>query len=50
MNFYFEQKNLNNLQEKSKDTTGSFCGYGVAVRDFRNLNIDWNKNNTLYSK
>lgn len=24
----------------------AFCGYGVAVRDFKNPVIDWNGNNT----
>ena len=41
-----DKKYLNKLQEKFKNCNGAFCGYGVAVKDFRNLNIDWNKNNT----
>ncbi len=44
--FILDKKYLNNLQTKFKEVTGIFCGYGVAVKDFRNLNIDWNKNNT----
>ena len=44
--FILDKKYLGKLQEKFKDCNGAFCGYGVAVKDFRNLNIDWNKNNT----
>ena len=44
--FILDKKYLNKLQEKFKNCNGAFCGYGVAVKDFRNLNIDWNKNNT----
>lgn len=25
---------------------GAFCGYGVAVKDFRNPTIEFNRNNT----
>ena len=44
--FILDKKYLGKLQEKFKNCNGAFCGYGVAVKDFRNLNIDWNKNNT----
>ncbi len=44
--FILDKKYLNKLQEKFKNCNGAFCGYGVAVKDFRNLNIDWDKNNT----
>ena len=44
--FILDKKYLNKLQEKFKNCNGAFCGYGVAVKDFRHLNIDWNKNNT----
>ena len=44
--FILDKKYLNKLQEKFKNCNGTFCGYGVAVKDFRHLNIDWNKNNT----
>lgn len=37
---------LTQLQTIFKDCTGAFCGYGVAVKDFRHLVIDWDKNNT----
>ena len=44
--FILDKEYLGKLQEKFKNCNGAFCGYGVAVKDFRNLNIDWNKNNT----
>lgn len=34
------------LQNKFKECSGAFCGYGVAVKDFKNPVIDWNANNT----
>lgn len=37
---------LKNLQKLNSNCNGSFCGYGVAVRDFKHLQIDFNKNNT----
>lgn len=37
---------LNKLQAINSDCTGSFCGYGVAVKDFKNPTIDFDKNNT----
>ena len=45
---YFEQKwaYLNKLQEQNPDCSGAFCGYGVAVTDFRNPVIDFDRNNT----
>lgn len=44
--FILDKKYLSMLQEKFKDCDGTFCGYGVAVRDFKNPIIDWNENNT----
>lgn len=44
--FILDQKYLAHLQEKFKDCKGAFCGYGVAVKDFQHLIIDWNANNT----
>ncbi len=43
--FILDKKYLNKLQEKFKNNK-EFFGYGVAVKDFSNLNIDWNENNT----
>ena len=37
---------LNKLQEQNPDCSGAFCGYGVAVTDFRNPVIDFDRNNT----
>lgn len=44
--FILDKKYLEKLQTKNKDCTGSFCGYGVAVKDFKNPVIDFNRNNT----
>lgn len=37
---------LRKLQKDHSDCTGAFCGYGVAVKDFRNPVIDFDRNNT----
>ena len=37
---------LTSLQKKFSECTGSFCEYGVGVKDFRNPVIDWNGNDT----
>ena len=37
---------LRKLQRKNRYCTGVFCGYGVAVKDFKNLIIDFDRNNT----
>lgn len=37
---------LRKLQRKNSYCTGAFCGYGVAVKDFKNLIIDFDRNNT----
>lgn len=37
---------LRKLQNKNKKCTGTFCGYGVAIKDFQNPTIDFNRNNT----
>ncbi len=44
--FILDKEYLNKLQSINKDCTGAFCGYGVAVRDFQNPEIDFNRNNT----
>lgn len=44
--FILDVKYLNNLQKKFDNCSGAFCGYGVAVKDFKNPTIDWNVNNT----
>lgn len=37
---------LRKLQDKNRNCTGAFCGYGVAVTDFQNPIIDFDRNNT----
>jgi hypothetical protein len=44
--FILDTEYLKALQEVNKDCTGAFCGYGVAVKDFRNPVTDFNRNNT----
>lgn len=44
--FILDKLYLNQLQKLNSSCTGAFCGYGVAVTDFQNPIIDWNKNNT----
>ena len=44
--FILDKKYLQKLQEKNSDCKGAFCGYGVAVKDFKNLIIDFDRNNT----
>ncbi|MGP1441811.1 MAG: transglutaminase-like domain-containing protein [Anaerovoracaceae bacterium] len=34
------------LKEQNSECIGEFCGYGVAVKDFRNIIIDFDRNNT----
>lgn len=44
--FILDTKYLKNLQKINRRCTGAFCGYGVAVKDFKNPVIDFNRNNT----
>ena len=44
--FILDKRYLGKLQARFKDCNGAFCGYGVAVKDFKNPVIDWNVNNT----
>ena len=44
--FILDKEYLNKLQEKFSNCDGFFCGYGIAVDDFKNPVIDWNNNNT----
>lgn len=44
--FILDKKYLEKLQKIHSACTGPFCGYGVAVKDFKHPIIDWNKNNT----
>ena len=44
--FILDKEYLRKLQEKKSDCKGAFCGYGVAVKDFKNPIIDFDRNNT----
>ena len=44
--FILDRVYLQKLQAKFPSCTGSFCGYGVAVDDFKNPVIDFNGNHT----
>ena len=44
--FILDRKYLQNLQAANRDCKGAFCGYGVAVTDFQNPVIEFNRNNT----
>lgn len=44
--FILDVEYLTKLQIINSECTGAFCGYGVAVPDFKNPVIDWNANNT----
>ncbi|MBE5891464.1 MAG: transglutaminase family protein [Lachnospiraceae bacterium] len=44
--FILDRTYLNKLQEQYPACDGAFCGYGVAVTDFRNPVIDFHRNHT----
>ncbi len=44
--FILDKQYLSQLQKINAGCQGAFCGYGVAVKDFRNPVIDFNRNNT----
>ena len=44
--FILDKTYIKKLQEQNAECTGAFCGYGVAVKDFRNLIIEFDRNNT----
>lgn len=44
--FILDLEYLQKLQKINSGCVGAFCGYGVAVDDFKNPVIDWNANNT----
>ena len=44
--FILDKKYLLQLQSINRACSGAFCGYGVAVKDFRNPVIDFERNNT----
>lgn len=44
--FILDKEYLSKLQAINAACTGAFCGYGVAVKDFRNPVIEFERNNT----
>jgi len=48
--FIIDKEYLSKLQLINSDCTGAFCGYGVAVTDFRNPVIEFDRNNTYIQK
>ena len=44
--FILDKEYLSGLQSINATCIGAFCGYGVAVKDFRNPVIDFERNNT----
>lgn len=44
--FILDKTYLQKLQQIHSQCTGAFCGYGVAVKDFKNPVIDFDRNNT----
>jgi hypothetical protein len=48
--FILDVKYLKKLQIKFEEREGSFCGYGVAVDDFKNPPIEWGENDTYIQK
>ncbi len=44
--FILDKEYLHKLQKANSDCEGAFCGYGVAVKDFKRPIIDFNRNNT----
>lgn len=48
--FILDMKYLNKLQDKFKACDGSFCGYGVAISNFKNPPVEWNENDTYIQR
>lgn len=44
--FIIDKSYLDKLQQINSDCVGAFCGYGVAVKDFKNPPIEFDRNNT----
>lgn len=44
--FILDKAYLSSLQGRFADCTGAFCGYGVAVSDFRHPKVDFDGNST----
>jgi hypothetical protein len=48
--FILDIKYLDSLQQKFSDCEGTFCGYGVAVKDFKNPPVYYNGGDTYIQK
>jgi hypothetical protein len=48
--FILDRNYLAKLQSKFFYINGSFCGYGVATKEFKNPAIDWQGNDTYIQK
>lgn len=44
--FILDLEYINALQKRFYDCSGSFCGFGVATKDFKKLDIYWNEADT----
>lgn len=44
--FILDKAYLEKLQQANSSCAGAFCGYGVAVKNFKNPVIDFDRNNT----
>ena len=44
--FILDKAYLKQLQNRFTKCTGPFCGYGIAVKNFKHPIIDFNRNNT----
>lgn len=44
--FILDKDYLQKLRAKFSDCSGNFCGYGVAVKDFKNHTVDFDRNST----
>ena len=44
--FILDRGYLRNLQAAHPECTGAFCGYGVAVKDFKHPAVDFDRNDT----
>lgn len=47
--FILDKEYLHKLQTANLDCEGAFCGYGVAVKDFKHPIIDFNRNKLYMS-
>ncbi|HEX3022688.1 MAG TPA: transglutaminase-like domain-containing protein [Lachnospiraceae bacterium] len=48
--FILDMNYLTKLQDRFKNCTNTFCGYGVATDNFRNPQVDWDNNDTYIQK